>query len=179
MALTLITPAATLPVSLAAVKAHCGVEDTAHDVVLEALRKAACRHVERQLDRGLGLAVWRLTLDAFAPAIELAQGPVLTVDEVGYSDPAGAPQVADPALYALDLTSHPARVMLNADAVWPEVLDGVNAVWVEFTAGWDETTLPPDLALAVLRCCARQFDDRAAAWPEIEDLLWPNRRIRI
>lgn len=180
MGLILITPAATLPVSLAAVKAHCGVEDASHDVALDAIRRAACAHVAATLGRALGEATWQLNLDAFADAIELRQGPVLEVASVAYTDTAGAPQVVPPATYTLDLTSTPQWIVRNVDADWPEVLAGPNVVRITFTAGWTEETLPPDLNLAVLMLAAAWFDNRTADVPKgVDALLWPHRTIRI
>lgn len=190
MGLTLITPASTLPVSLSAVKAHCGIEDSASDVVIEALRRAAHGHVERVLGRGLGTATWLLTLDEFADTIELPGGPVTAVNaaEFKYRDAAGAVQVVDAGLYSLDLTSDPQWLVRNWEASWPATLNAMGAVSVQFTAGWDETTLPGDLALAVLLLAANWFANREAVnvgnitskMPYgVDDLLWPYRRIRI
>lgn len=178
--MTLITPAAVLPVSLAAIKAHCGVEDSSQDVALEALRKAAHAHVATALDLALGAASWRLTLAEFAPEIELACAPVLEVSAVNYRDAAGTVQLAAPELYVLDLTARPARVLLNDGSSWPETMVAHNAVTVDFTAGWTDVTLPADLALAVTMLAAAWFDDRAAAVPAgVQRLLDPWRTIRI
>lgn len=170
MGLTLITAATTLPVTLAEAKAHCGVEDGAHDAVLNALLKSACAWVGTQLDRALGEATWLLTLDTFSDWIELPRGPVTAITAFSYLDPAGAQQTVDSSRYTVDLTSTPQGLARNSDEVWPEVLDAVNAVAVEFTAGWDADTLPQELRLAVLRCVAVQFNDRGAAFPDVSEL---------
>ena len=191
MALTLITPAAGLPVSLAEAKAHVGIEvdDPTYDIALTVHLRAAVGYVARVLDRALGEQVWQLTLDGFdGAAIELPVGPVLSVDEVGYLDTAGASQVVDPADYTADLVSNPQRIVLNSDASWPDTMDRINAVSIEFTAGWDSDTLPDDLKLAVLQLTAHWFANREAVNVGnitsqlplgFDALLWPFRRMRI
>ena len=182
MGLTLITAPSVLPVSLDALKAWCGVEDNTWDTVLTAQLKAACSYIGRQLGRSLGVATWTLTLDAFSDAIELSQGPVAGIVTGGftYVDAAGAVQVVDPALYSIDLTSTPQWIVRNWDQSWPEVLNGVNAVAVQFTAGWTAETLPDDLAAAVQMLAGAWYEDRGAAVPKaVEGLIWPHRQIRI
>jgi uncharacterized phiE125 gp8 family phage protein len=185
MGLALITPAAAPPVALAAVKAFCAVEDTSHDAVLTALLAGAVRLAEAQLGQSLGEQDWRLTLDAFSDAIELPRAPVLAVTAVNYVDAAGAAQLADPGLYTVDLTSDPQWLVRNADAQWPEVLDAVNVVSVNFTAGYAEGLLPPDLAVAICMIVAAWFDNRgsdsgkAAVPAAAQALLDLHRRILI
>lgn len=191
MALTLTTPAAALPVTLAEAKAHVGIEadDTSFDTALTMHLRGAVSHVARVLDRALGEEVWTLTLDEFpTEAIELPVGPVLSVDEVAYLDTAGAAQVVDAADYTADLVSNPQRIVLNSDASWPDTLDRVNAVTIEFTAGWDADTLPHDLRMAVLQLTAHWFANREAVNVGnivnqvplgFDALVWPFRRMRI
>lgn len=164
MTLSLITPAASPPVSLATVKAWAGVEDDSFDPVLDAMRLAAIGHVEEVLGRALGVQTWRLTLDAFSDAIELPRGPVLGVaaNSFKYIDPAGAPQVVPAETYSLDLVSTPGWIVRNEGASWPEALDRVNAVQVDFEAGWTETLLPPAMRAAVCMLAVNWFENRSA-----------------
>ena len=164
MALSLIAPASEPVVSLASAKAWCKVEGNANDLVLGELVLAAQRHIEQIIERSLGEQTWRLTLDAFSDAIELPKGPVtgIVTNSFTYRDVAGLQQIVDPALYSLDLVSNPAWVVRNSDASWPALLDGVNAVAIEFTAGEGAALCPPDLARAILLLTAFWFDNREA-----------------
>lgn len=185
MGLVLVTPATALPVSLATVRAFCAVEDGSRDSLLGTLLAGVCAHAGRFLDRSLGEAGYRLVLDTFSDAIELPVGPVFGSPAVRYLDTAGVQQTVDSALYTLDLSSNPQWVVLNDGEDWPETLEAVNAVSVEFTAGWTEATLPPDVKAAVGLCVAAQFDangdpDRIRkSWEMLERGLFPHRRIRI
>lgn len=182
MTLSLITPAATLPVSLASVKAHARVEDASFDVLLEKLRKAAIGHVERYLGRALGEQTWRLTLDQFSDAIELDRGPVLSIvaNSFKYYDVNGDQQIVPAELYSLDLVSDPAWIVRNEGASWPSTVDAVNAVQVDFNAGWTEALLPPEIDQAVCMIATAWFEDSTAKVPQgALDLIQPWRTLWI
>lgn len=160
MGLSLITPPVGAVVPIAAVRTYCGVEDESRDDLLADLLLAAEEHVGGLVGQGLGAAGYRLTLDAFSDAIELPIGPVTGVAAVGYYDAEGLAATVDAGDYALDLVSRPQWVVLNEDASWPETLGAVNAVWVEFTAGYTADTLPQRLSLAVKMLVAHWFVNR-------------------
>lgn len=171
-------------VPLDAVKIYCGVEDDSRDDLLGDLLLAAEEHVGGLIGQQLGAAGWRLTLDAFPActngAIELSMGPVIAVGSVGYYDAEGLAATVDQGDYALDLVSRPQWVVLNEDAAWPETLDAVNAVWVDFTAGYTAESLPRRLGLAVKMLVAAWFVDRAGSAPdEVRRLTDSFRRIVI
>ena len=167
MGLSLITPAATLPVSLAAVKVYCGVEDDSFDALLDQLRKSAVRAVEEVMGRSIGEQTWQLTLDQFSDAIELERGPVLELvaGSFKYYNPAGALVAVPDETYSLDLVSDPAWIVRNDGASWPQTISGVNAVELQFTAGWTEALLPEPIREAVCMICAARFEDRTAKMP--------------
>ena len=69
---------------------------------------------------------------------------VLTVT---YDDPDGNGQVVAPADYYVDIAREAGWVVPISDFTWPTTLDGVNAVRIQFIAGYPATTdSPPDLA---------------------------------
>jgi uncharacterized phiE125 gp8 family phage protein len=183
----LVTPASVLPVTREQVKLFCAIrlEETQFDALLDLLLAGAVSHAEAFLGRALGEQTWRLTLDAFSDAIELAVTPVLPPVVVNYSDPDGLPQVVDSGDYTLDLSGNPGWVVINSDAEWPETIDAVNAVWIDFDAGWTAATLPPGILSALCQAVAAQLDARSdpgragAALKTMETALLPWRRIRI
>lgn len=181
MALTLITPASEPVVSLAQAKAWCRVEGNKDNELIAELVLAAQRHVEQLLGQSLGEQGWRLTLDSFSDAIELARGPVTAVTAFRYFDANGDEHTVDPALYSLDLAAAQGWIVRNDGEDWPELLDGINAVTIEFTAGYGPDLCPPDLAHAIKVATAHMYDTRDAAvpWAKIADLMQPHRRILI
>lgn len=165
MGLTLITPATALPVSLAECKAICRIEadETQFGTELELYRQAAHDHVAELLGSALGESTWLLTLDAFSDAIELPRGPVTAVGAFEYLDADGNAQAVDPAAYVTDLVSEPQWIVRASDASWPTPLDTVNAVTVQFTAGYTGATLPNGLKMALLGLVKHWFENGPAA----------------
>ncbi len=160
MGLTLITPAATLPVSLAEVKSLCKIEDASFDDELTLLLPGACSAIEEWTGTPLGAQDWRLTLDAFSDAIELPKGPVTGTPAVKYVDSAGLTQTVDSDIYTLDLVSRPQWVVRNEGESWPsDLLGAVNVVQVEFTAGYTAATIPAGLKLAVAALVKQWFEN--------------------
>lgn len=178
MGLTLITPAAAWPVTLAEVKTYCAVEDGSFDGLLGDLIAVATGQIEEMTGLALAEQGWRLTLDQFSPAIELPKGPVIAVTSVKYIDSLGVQQTVDPGDYSLDLVSEPQWVVLNSDAIWPATLDAVNVVEISFTAGF--AAPPPQLKLAIRMLVNFWFEQRspgeipAGVWNLVEPFrtLW-------
>ena len=100
---------------------------------------------------------------------------------VRYVDPAGATINADPALYSTDLVSKPQWVVLNQGRSWPAVLDAVNVVQIEFTAGYSTLTLPAPIKLAVAALVKHWFENGAEAGipAGVTDLCGPWRSLLI
>lgn len=164
MGLTLVTPPTADPVTLAEGKAQCRVRHTDEDALITRLISAATRHVERVLDLSLMERTYKLTLDSFADAIELPRGPVSAVSSVQYVDANGDTQTVSADDYTTDLISRRNWVVRNSDASWPSTLDAVNAVSVQYVAGFSE--LPAeyeDLRHAILLIVGHWYATREAA----------------
>lgn len=160
MALTLVTPPAEWPVSLAEAKAWCRVDSTADDAVLSMLVRAACQAAANFTRMAIGAASWRLTLDAFADPIQLPVWPVLSIGAITYTDPAEAVQTVASESWVLDTLTRPAEISLTDDAVWPETLAAAGVVRVDFTAGHTSNTLDDVVRVAILGAVAQWYDDR-------------------
>lgn len=180
MGLTLITPATAQIVTLVEVQRHARQLDNQFDDLLTDHIVTAQGQVEQLLGRCLAPQVWRLTIDAFSPAIMLPKGPVTAVQSVTYLDQLGAQQTASSSLYTLDLTSDPQWLVLNAGASWPDTLEGVNAVQVDFTAGYAVATDPVFVAArAAVRALAVSWFEsgEVGTVPEsVRSLLFPHTR---
>lgn len=159
MALTLITPPAVEPISLADAKAHLRVNHTDEDALISALIKAARQHLEGPrgyLARALVTQTWELTLDSFyAGSIQIPLPPLQSVVSVKYTDADGFEQTVAPVDYYVDAANEPG--WLVGVAAWPGTLSAINALRVRFVAGYaPDASSPPDLTANI------PFDIRAA-----------------
>jgi uncharacterized phiE125 gp8 family phage protein len=142
MALKLITAPAIEPVTLAEARAQCRVDaaDTSEDALLLVYIQAARETAEHQLGRVLITQTWEQTLDEFpAGEIKLGQAQALDITSVKHIDPAGTLQTLDPGAYVLDSATSPGWLIPATGYSWPATGDVVNAVRVQFTAGYGPT----------------------------------------
>lgn len=184
MGLTLVTPPTEWPVTVEEARAQCRIINADSDARLMGFVKAATAHVETTLGVSLTARTYRLTLDAFSDAIELPRGPVQEVTAVQYVDADGETQTVATADYTVDLVSSSPWVVRNSDASWPTTLNAVNAVTVEYTAGFE--TVPEDIKAAILLTIQHwndvsQLEDatKAAIPPWFDALLQPHRRVLV
>jgi uncharacterized phiE125 gp8 family phage protein len=147
---TLVTPAASQPVTLTEAKAQCRVLHTDEDTFLTGLIAAATAHVEKQTGRAILPQTWRLTLERFEDEITLPQSPLRSVASVKYLDAAGAEQTLPSSFYVADTTSTPGRIVLAADKDWPVTADSPNAVVIEYEAGYAAAPAPIKHAILLL-----------------------------
>lgn len=80
---------------------------------------------------------------------------------VKYYDSDNVEQTLSSGRYTVDITSQPARVVIDADG-WPEVFDRANAVTVRFVCGYGATAddVPASLRAAMLLHIGDLFENR-------------------
>jgi uncharacterized phiE125 gp8 family phage protein len=149
MALQRITAPSTWPVSLADVKAHCRVDLSDDDALLQTLLEAATEMAEQATGRALMTQSWELTLDAFPPtrsiyseALVLTRVPVQSIVSLSYTDESGVIQTLLPVDYLLNNCDDFgfATVVPAFATLWPsEALD----VKLRFVAGFADASLVP------------------------------------
>lgn len=143
------------------------------DVAREALRRD-----DDSLDLSIGIAVnalvaeaeqitrcafvnrgMRVTLDRFPDAIRLAS-PTYSVESVQFLDTNGQVQTLDPVDYYVDKVTKPGYIVPAAGKRWPSTFGRVNAVTVNFTAGYGPTdeTVPSEVKHYILARLQQQFD---------------------
>lgn len=143
MALTLVTAPTVEPLSIDEVKMHLKVDHNDEDGLIAIYTRAAREFTESFLGRALVRQTWLLTIDEFPLAeIRIPLPPLLSVDSVKYDDSAGNEQIVSSLDYYVDKKSEPGWVV-PVD-VWPTPLDAVNAVRIQFTAGYSPTADSPD-----------------------------------
>ncbi|AOF89273.1 phage gp6-like head-tail connector family protein [Sinorhizobium sp. RAC02] len=112
MTIAELLPPLAEPITLAEVKAHLRLETSDEDALLAALIRAAREHLEGQTGLCLIVRPLRLYLDDWPEnkVIQIARGPVQTIETVTVYDALGDPVEADVAGYLLDGAARPARM---------------------------------------------------------------------
>ena len=171
MALQLITPAVKLPLSLDEIKSHLRIHSsvTVDDALLMAMQRAALSHAEETLASGRAFITqtWREYWDGFphwSPLL-LSKAKVQSVTSVKYIDTAGVQQTWSASLYDTDLISSErqrARIEPAFGEVWPSTRHVMNAVEVEYVAGWgiDWNSVPEDARLGLLGLTGHLYENR-------------------
>jgi uncharacterized phiE125 gp8 family phage protein len=175
MSVRLITPPADMPVTLTEVKAHCRVDASEDDDLLETYIAVAVGHVEKVIGRSIMEQTWELLLDDFADTILLPKGPVQSITSVSYYDTNNVLQTVAAADYSLDNVSDPQWLVKAEDYTWPQVAEGVNNVIIRFVAGFE--TVPPEIKGAIFFLVNGFYDSRGGAAPSsLVDALLVNYR---
>lgn len=124
------------PLTLVQAKQHLRVDFDDDDELITDLISVARETAEDRTSRALILSRWRLTVDAFSPALELPNPPCLSVQSVTFFDVDGVQRTLDPADYFVDTVSEPAYIVPAAGRSWPATQDRINAIVVEYSAGY-------------------------------------------
>lgn len=175
MAAKLKTGPVGYPVTLAEAKAQCRVDGSEEDSLINSLIAAATDHVERYTGRAILSQTWQDYFDDFSDSMALTIAPVQSVTSVQYYDAAGSLQTLSGSAYFLDTVNEPSWVVRNADVSWPDTSDRINAVIVEYVAGY--ATTPPAIKHAILLMVGQLYENRES--PDVpravEALLQPFR----
>lgn len=172
MALELIAgpPAGTYPVTLEEAKIHVRQDPsmgTLEDGLITRLIAAATASAEQFTHRQLITASWRLVLDAFpCGEIQIPKPPLQAKPVVKYRQASdGAEVTLDAATYDADLPSGPTAAMGAIVPAylqsWPITWPGINAVRIEFGAGYGLAVAVPDgIKQAILQLVGEAYQRR-------------------
>lgn len=182
MNISVVTPADTLPVSIASAHRHLRTLADDSDMV-NLYCRAATAAVEDYTGRIFVTTVFKATLDTWPNfgldnavntkerlrtavwAIELPRSPLLAIDFVKYYPEGGGAQVTWSASnYRTDLVNLPGRLVLVDDVDLPSLEVRADAVEIQFQAGCGllESQMPPLLVLAMLELARHFFDNPSA-----------------
>ncbi len=180
MPLTLTTPPARQPVTLAEIKLHLKIDGPDEDTLLEHLLSAATRRVEFECSLAMITQGWRLLRDCWPRRglLEIPIHPVRQVTEVKVLTSSGLVTVPQES-YEADIHSRPAR--LRALPGFPPPAEGLNVVQVKLLCGFgdDPADVPADLRQAVMLLAAHWHECREGREhipPAVRDLITPWRR---
>lgn len=156
-----ITDAAAEPITLAEAKLHLRVDGSDEDSLITALIKAVRIACEVECRRTMLDSTWELVQDAFSPALELHNPPLIAITSVKYIDLNGAEQTLDPQDYTLDKDTEPGWLVPAYGKRWPDTRDQVNAVRVRYRAGY--TTVPEVLRAWMFLHIGHYYKNREAS----------------
>ncbi len=168
MALKLITPPATEPLTLAETKSYLKVTDIGDDILISQMISAVRKCCEDWTGRALIIQAWTLWQDSFPRrerdrlphdgyfelpvdladdsqrVISIPRPPLQWVTFIKTYDVGNQSTTFDAGNYLVDTASEPGRIVLNQSASWPSSLRSVNAVEIEFAAGYGDASAVPD-----------------------------------
>jgi len=159
MAHRVITPPATMVVSLAAARTAARVNGTALDDEINIAVGNATTEAEHYTGRAFVNRTYRITLDRFCGDIEIPASPVVSVVNFVYSDADGALQELDPADFRFDTAREPSYIVPAFGKAWPAVGGNIESVKVDVICGYgpDETTVPDAVKAYVLARVREQY----------------------
>jgi uncharacterized phiE125 gp8 family phage protein len=160
----LIVPPAALAVSLDAARRAARVDtgpdgtSSLDEEIAQAVRTYTGK-AEHLTNRVFITQTWRETFDAFPSAIELPKARLQSIVHVKFYDTAGAQQLLDPGCYLADAESEPGFVVPAAGYAWPATAARINAVEVQYAAGYgaDDSAVPDVIKGYILACVQQQF----------------------
>jgi uncharacterized phiE125 gp8 family phage protein len=161
MPLSLITPPANTPVTLAEARAWLRVDGSEEDVLITALIEAATRRVEFECGLALITQRWRYLRDCWPRSgwLALPIHPVQAVESLRVLTEDGLTPVPAEA-YEAHLAGRPARILAREG--FPRPGRGIDVVQVELRAGFGDAPadVPAELRQAILLLVAHWFENR-------------------
>lgn len=134
-----VTAATVEPLTSEQVKEHLKVENDEENLLIEQYIKGARDATEYVYQYQLCEATLRDWFDSFpcdTKPIVLNRWPVQSVASIKYYDDSDTLQTWAAANYIVDLVSRPARIMVHPDAIYPVPQARINAVQVNYVAGY-------------------------------------------
>lgn len=152
-----------LPVSVSEVKQRLRMADceTAFDSDIELQIYAAAEQFEKDCQRQVLAATYEHSQDRFSDRIDLKVRPVTAVNSVSYIDTSGDSQTLDSSEWRFDQSRQ--CVLPAVGGVFPDTYDDINAVTVNFTAGYgsDSDCLPRLVKQCIILAVSHWFMDPA------------------
>jgi uncharacterized phiE125 gp8 family phage protein len=161
------TAPAVEPVTLAEAKAHCRVDISTDDALIQGYITTAREWVEDYIDRALVTQQLVMKLDAFPAEIELPRPPMIasgtaTAVTITYvTGDAGGTVTLAASQYRVDRDSTPGIVRNLYAGSWPSHLLDQNSVTVSWWAGYgDAASVPQRVKSAILMCVHELYEKR-------------------
>jgi uncharacterized phiE125 gp8 family phage protein len=173
------------PVTLSEAKAHCRVDASADDTLIQGYITTAREWVEDYIDRALVTQQLVMKLDTFPGEIELPRPPMIasgtaTAVTITYvTGEAGGTATLSASEYRVDRDSTPGVIRTLYAGSWPSHLLDQNSVTVSWWAGYgDAASVPQRVKSALLMCVHELYEKRgdgqmpAAAMRLLDSVSW-------
>lgn len=151
--LTLVTPPATEPITLADAKLHLREDNAGQDALITTLITAAREYVEQRTTRALVTQTWDVYYGKFPRdgVMFLPKAPLASVTTVKYRDGSNVEQTLAATDYDTDTSALPGRVSLVANRTWPTTYVRPQAVTVRIVAGYGAASAVPAPLVAAMK----------------------------
>lgn len=158
-----ITPPATDPITAAEAMYAAQIDntETANNDIVTAFIKAATEDAENELGRYLVTQTLDAYFDSFPQSIKLP--PIQSVTSITYIDSAGDSQTLAADQYQVDAVSKPARIKPSYGNSWPVTRVQMNAVKVQFVAGYGDAADVPEGIKTWIKMRVKQRYDQPQA----------------
>lgn len=188
MAVSIISPPASLPVTLVEIKQHLRIDHAHEDELLLNLAGSAVEYVETYIRQALIHRVMRQYCDDFPATnrISLEGWPVANIISVTGFNALGEMVGIDPLHYRLVRDELSAELVFRPDTDRASFINGFE---IDFTTGFGETgvDVPSNIIQAIKRIIAHWYEVRGSgqegitnSLPDgIERLLAPVRRLSL
>jgi len=182
------------PVTLYEAKIQLRIDespDAAHrdDDYVTSLIEACRKWCEAFQNRAYITQTWDLYLDEFPGKdyIEIPLPPLQSVTYLKYKDTDGTLQTWGTSNYVVDINREPGRIALAYGISWPLIYDEMQAVQIQFIAGYGDaaTSVPEAVKTAIKLKITELYENRGDAdmradvreiyEDAIKTLLWPDR----
>lgn len=164
----------------AELKLYAKIDLTDDDALVTDLNSTAEEYVKDRLEKSLRFETFELFLDAFPVSgcpIEICRTRLDSVTSIKYIDTDGVEQTLAASEYKVDGKAEPAAIYEAFQKTWPSTRNEVNAVTVEFVAGFGEavTTVPEQFKTMIKMMFAHLYEHREPmkdkTWVEIPEHL--------
>jgi uncharacterized phiE125 gp8 family phage protein len=160
MAVKVITPPVSEPITLEVAKRHLRVIGDDEDDDIERMIRAARQMAEGRLNRSLAPQTLAAGFDVWGDALKLPRPPFIELLSVSYIDADGTQQTANDLTYVVNEFVEPVTVTSAYGYSWPTTQPRASAVTVTYRAGYEEC--PEPIRQWMLLVIASMYDNRAS-----------------
>jgi uncharacterized phiE125 gp8 family phage protein len=154
------------PVTLAEMRAHLRVDNTAEDTWISSAIASATKSIEAFTGRAFVPRTYQATVPNFYDVMTLPWSPIIGITSIQYYDESSPVVLQTLASTVYELTQN--RILRRSGQSWPTLDRRYNAVLITYTAGDAPTSSPEvpaesvgeDVKMAIMLTVADLFENR-------------------